>query len=220
MHITGIPSEANHGRSVMQLKETLELETPHDRPENVGASSEYPNMEASDVSQNSAYVASVHQHGNAGITWTLLLRLYSIPILGVWNGFWLKFELFSFMHVLCTLMIDSENKFLRSKNKTLHLYTEDSKYWFQYKLKYFWCLTFVSLFINRWLLLIQVSESNTSCWSLIRLSLSSKKNLILLYVLCIHLAVMQSPHPLVNAACSWTKTYYQYQDMMVPIRRS
>lgn len=99
------------------------------------------------MSQQCQWPASVRQQGNAGITWTLLLRLCSIPILGVWNGFWLKFELFSFIHVLCPLMIDSENKFLRSKNKALHLYTEDSKYWFQYKLKYFWCLTFVSLFM-------------------------------------------------------------------------
>ncbi|CAL9085948.1 unnamed protein product, partial [Musa acuminata var. zebrina] len=67
--LQGIPSVANHGRSVMQLKESLVLETPHDRTENVGTSSEYPNMEVSDVSQNSAYrPASVHQQGNAGIT--------------------------------------------------------------------------------------------------------------------------------------------------------
>lgn len=63
MHVTGIPSVANHGRSVMQLKENLELETPHDRTENVGTSSEYPNMEVSDVSQNSAYVATMSVAG-------------------------------------------------------------------------------------------------------------------------------------------------------------
>ncbi|THU46466.1 hypothetical protein C4D60_Mb09t05250 [Musa balbisiana] len=61
--LQGIPSVANHGRSVMQLKENLELETPHDRTENVGTSSEYPNMEVSDVSQNSAYVATMSVAG-------------------------------------------------------------------------------------------------------------------------------------------------------------
>ncbi|URE30776.1 receptor-like serine threonine-protein kinase [Musa troglodytarum] len=71
---------------VMQLKEKLELDTPHDRTENVSTSSEYPNMEVSDASQTSAYVATISVAcvgPSAREFWdhlTLLLRLRSIPI--------------------------------------------------------------------------------------------------------------------------------------------
>ncbi|RWW46559.1 hypothetical protein BHE74_00047509 [Ensete ventricosum] len=78
-------SQGSHQRPtmaevVMQLKERLELETPHDRTEN-------SNMEVSDVSQSSAYVAKMLVAGIGPISklmlgsldFTLAALFYSDP---------------------------------------------------------------------------------------------------------------------------------------------